>query len=151
MTKRTEPDALHTGPLNTGPLNTGPLNLGPLNTGPLNPGLLEPSPLEPSLLEPSPLDPVSHNPVPDHAPTTPVLTPNFRTKPRTRWAGILWGAIAIASSGYTLSIAASNPRRDDLAKFASQLGWGGIIAVAVLAFGALLFILGLLAVLRRRR
>lgn len=70
-------------------------------------------------------------------------------RPRTRWAGIVWGiALAtLASAGVWL---ASGPRRlDDLSTWVGDLSPAAAVGYGVLAVGALLLITGLVGLLRR--
>ena len=70
-------------------------------------------------------------------------------RPRTRWAGIVWGIAlaALASAGIWLASGAG--RLDDLSTWVGDLSPAAAVGYGVLAVGALLLITGLVGLLRR--
>lgn len=70
-------------------------------------------------------------------------------RPRTRWAGIVWGTIFAAIALATALIVTSPERRDAFGGWLASLTPGGFVLVGVLAFGCLILVLGLLAAARR--
>ncbi len=70
-------------------------------------------------------------------------------RPRTRWAGIVWGLVfaGLAVAGIWLSSA--NDRLDDLIDGVQDLDLGTTIGYGLLVVGALALITGLVALLRR--
>lgn len=86
--------------------------------------------------------------------TLPVETAEAETevdalpRPRTRWAGIVWGLVfaALAITGLTL---ATSPDPEALATWVQNVEVSALIGYGLLAFGALLLVIGLVGLLRR--
>jgi hypothetical protein len=69
--------------------------------------------------------------------------------PRIRFGTIAWGLIVCAIAATTLAVIGDPERRDAFGSWLLQLDGRAAVNIAVLAFGALLLLLGLLAVIRR--
>lgn len=92
-------------------------------------------------------------PLPENEPgaTAPLPT---EPGPRIRWAGIVWGAIFSALALTVLVIITSPDRVDAFGSWVIALGPGGAVVTGVIALGALVLVVGVLAALRaaqRRR
>lgn len=83
------------------------------------------------------------------APDRPNEASAVRTGPRTRWAGIIWGAVFSALAVTVLVTVGSGERRAAFGDWASSLTVAGFTLVVVLALGCLLLLLGLLAAVRQ--
>jgi uncharacterized integral membrane protein len=70
--------------------------------------------------------------------------------PRIRWAGIVWGLIVSAIAVVVLTVTGSASGRTAFLDWATTLTAGTVWLLVVLVAGALLLVLGLLALLRRR-
>ncbi|CAN5212761.1 hypothetical protein BH09ACT1_BH09ACT1_14140 [soil metagenome] len=70
--------------------------------------------------------------------------------PRIRWAGIIWGLIVSAIAVVVLAVTGSDFGRAEFLDWAASLTAGTVWLLVVLVAGALLLVLGLLALLRRR-
>lgn len=81
----------------------------------------------------------------DPEPTTAVRPP----RPRIRFGTIAWGLIVCAIAATTLAIISDPERRAGFGGWLLQLDGRAAANIVVLAFGALLLLLGLLAVIRR--
>lgn len=70
-------------------------------------------------------------------------------RPRIRFGTIAWGLIVCAIAATTLAVIGDPARRAGFGGWLLQLDGRAAVNIAVLAFGALLLLLGLLAVIRR--
>jgi len=105
-------------------------------------------PLDPRVTEQPPAfePPVFDRPA-DAAPTPPPA-------PRIRWAGIVWGLVFAAIAVVSLWVLAAASRREAIAAWAKALSPesvspGVLLGVLVLGLGALLIVVGGIALLRR--
>ncbi|MCX7520733.1 hypothetical protein OSC27_00405 [Microbacterium sp. STN6] len=69
-------------------------------------------------------------------------------RPRTRWAGIIWGAVFSALALTVLITIASPEARGAFGDWLASLTIAGFVLVAVLGLGGLILLLGLLAGIR---
>jgi len=92
--------------------------------------------------EGSPFAPLAADPEPS-------ITTAREPRPRIRFGTIAWGLIVCAIAATTLAIISDPERRDGFGGWLLQLDGRSAVNIAVLAFGALLLLLGLLAVIRR--
>jgi multisubunit Na+/H+ antiporter MnhG subunit len=69
--------------------------------------------------------------------------------PRTRWAGIVWGAFFATVAALALWILPDESRRTSAVEWASSLDATTGVAMGVLAVGVVLLVAGLSGVLRR--
>ena len=83
------------------------------------------------------------------SPERPSEASAVRTAPRTRWAGIIWGAVFSALAVTVLVMVGSDERRAAFGVWASSLTVAGFTLVIVLALGCLLLLLGLLGAVRQ--
>ncbi|KQV06277.1 hypothetical protein [Leifsonia sp. Root112D2] len=79
----------------------------------------------------------------------PDKTTTTAARPRTRWAGIVWGTVFAAVGLVTMLIVTSPDRRAGFGSWAATLTPGGFVVMGVLALGCLILVLGLLAAVRR--
>ncbi|MEO7122945.1 MAG: hypothetical protein ABI400_07485 [Lacisediminihabitans sp.] len=70
-------------------------------------------------------------------------------RPRIRWGAIAWAIIVGSIAALTLSVTRTAAGRADFALWLAQLTPGGIWLIVVLTAGGILFLLGLLSVIRR--
>ncbi|MBN9178578.1 MAG: hypothetical protein J0I43_14600 [Microbacterium sp.] len=70
-------------------------------------------------------------------------------RPRTRWAGIVWGLVLAALAGAGIWIASGTDRVDELMAWAQALTPATAIGYGVLAVGGMLLVTGLVGLLRR--
>lgn len=70
-------------------------------------------------------------------------------RPRTRWAGIVWGLVLAALAWAGVWLASGTDRASDLAAWARDLTPAAAIGYGILAIGGLLLVTGVVGLLRR--
>ncbi len=86
----------------------------------------------------------------ERMPQAPIAVPaEPATRPRTRWAAILWGLALGAVGGGALWIVLSPARLDGFADWLVGLTPLAVVAYSALALGALLLVAGLAGLARR--
>lgn len=70
-------------------------------------------------------------------------------RPRTRWAGIVWGLAFAVLAGCGIWLASGEGRVDDLVAWVRTLSATTAIGYGVLAIGALLLVTGVVGLMRR--
>lgn len=70
------------------------------------------------------------------------------TRPRTRWAGIVWGAVFVALALAGIALTSHGGAFDDMAGWLLDIQLGAAIGYGLLAVGALVLIVGLVGLLR---
>lgn len=95
----------------------------------------------------SPRPPASPAPASTLGPaSTPA--PASPLRPRTRWAGIVWGAVFAALAFAGISLTSRPASLDDVATGLLTISVGAVVGYALLAVGALVLIIGLVGLLR---
>jgi len=94
------------------------------------------------LATPTPLAPEAPL-APEPAIATPVL------RPRTRWAGIVWGLVLAAVAGAGIWLASGDGRIAELAAWVQELSPATAVGYGILIIGGLLLVTGLVGLLRR--
>ncbi len=85
---------------------------------------------------------------PDRA-TAPASAAAPAPRPRTRWAGIVWGLALAAAAVLGLWVVSAADRREAAADWLGTLSVPAVIAYALLSLGAVVLLTGLIAALRR--
>jgi len=85
---------------------------------------------------------------PDESPDQETAEP-AATRPRTRWAGVVWGLVFAALAVTAIQLIASPERFDEAIEWLATLTPPAITAYALLTIGALVLIAGLVGLLRR--
>lgn len=70
-------------------------------------------------------------------------------RPRTRWAGVVWGLAFAALAGAGLWLASGEGRVDDVVGWIRSLTVASAIGYGALALGGILLVTGLVGLLRR--
>lgn len=70
-------------------------------------------------------------------------------RPRTRWAGIVWGLVFVALAAAGIWASSDPDRLDGLAPWLGTLDPGAAVAYGLLVIGVLLLVGGLVGLLRR--
>lgn len=83
------------------------------------------------------------------SPAAPDATVSTVPRPRIRWGAIAWALIVGSIATVTLSITRTAASREEFALWVTGLGPAGIWLIVVLVAGGILFLLGLLAAIRR--
>lgn len=73
---------------------------------------------------------------------------NPRTRPKIRWGGVVWGIILLAVSGFVLFTISSPANQYAFSYWLAHLTPGSGWTLAVVAVGAIILILALLAAVR---
>ncbi|GAA3924078.1 hypothetical protein GCM10022382_32260 [Microbacterium invictum] len=71
------------------------------------------------------------------------------TRPRTRWAAILWGLVFAALAVAGIQLVSSPERFDQMLDWLAALTAPAVIAYALLTVGVLVLVAGLVGLLRR--
>lgn len=89
-------------------------------------------------------------PMPPEPPATATeSSPASALRPRTRWAGIVWGLAFAVLAGCGIWLGSGEGRVDDLVAWVRTLSATTAIGYGVLAIGALLLVTGVVGLLRR--
>jgi len=81
------------------------------------------------------------------APEPPIAVPVLR--PRTRWAGIVWGLVLAAVAGAGIWLASGDGRVAELSAWVQELTPATAVGYGILIIGGLLLVTGLVGLLRR--
>lgn len=88
-------------------------------------------------------------PEPPPAIVTPPAGPDTQPRPRTRWAGVVWGLVLAALAAAGLWVAATPRAVEEIGTWAQRVEPATLIAYGLLAVGGLILVTGLVGLARR--
>lgn len=80
---------------------------------------------------------------------TPPAGPDAQPRPRTRWAGVVWGLVFAALAAGGLRLAAGPHAIEEISAWVQQVEPATLIAYGLLAVGGLVLVTGLVGLARR--
>ncbi|GAA2987349.1 hypothetical protein JOD63_002150 [Microbacterium terrae] len=152
-TQPLEPTGADTAGPDTAAADAPAVDTPALDTPAVDTTALEPplaTPLEPPLAAPlaAPL-PVAADPAAPATVPAAAAQASVATRPRTRWAAIIWGLVLAAIAGFGVWTLLESERREGLVDWLSTLSAPAAIAYVVLVVGVLTLVIGAVGVARR--